>query len=59
MFMAYLLWGFVVASGLFMGGASSVMLVRNGFDLLVAGNALVYLGCAVYGFPRLIRLVRK
>ena len=57
--MAYLLWGFVVASGLFMGGASSVMLVRNGFDLLVAGNALVYLGCAVYGFPRLIRLVRK
>ncbi|MEO8501588.1 MAG: hypothetical protein ABI565_11785 [Vicinamibacteria bacterium] len=59
MFMAYLLWGFVVASGLFMGGASSVMLFRNGFDLLVAGNALVYLGCAVYGLPRLLRLVRK
>jgi len=59
MFMAYLLWGFVVACGLFMGGASSVMLVRNGFDLLVAANAVVYLGCAVYGFPRLVRLVRK
>ena len=59
MFMAYLLWGFVVASGLFMGGASTIMLIRHGFDLLVAGNALVYLGCAAYGFPRLLRLVRK
>lgn len=59
MFMAYLLWGFVVAGGLFMGGASSVVLVRNGFDPLVLGNALVYLGCAAYGFPRLVRLVRK
>lgn len=59
MFMAYLLWGFVVACGLFMGGASSIMLVSKGFDLLVAGNALVYLGCAVYGLPRLVKLVRK
>lgn len=59
MFMAYLLWGFVVASGLFMGGAATIILFRQGFDFLVAGNAIVYLGCAVYGFPRLIRLVRK
>ncbi len=57
--MAYLLWGFVVGCGLFMGGASAIQLGRNGFDLLVAANALVYLGCAVYGFPRLVRLVRK
>ncbi len=59
MFMAYLLWGFVVASGLFMGGASAVMLAANGFDLLVAGNAVVYLGYALYGLPRLAKLVRK
>ena len=59
MFMAYLLWGFVVACGLFMGGASAIMLGRHGFDLLVAANALVYLGCAGYGFPRLLRLLRK
>lgn len=59
MFMAYLLWGFVVAAGLFMGGASTLMLVRNGFDLLVAGNAAVYLGCAVYGLPRLAKLAMK
>lgn len=59
MFMAYLLWGFVVGCGLFMGGASAIQLARNGFDLLVAANALVYLGCAVYGFPRLVKLVRK
>ncbi len=57
--MAYLLWGFVVACGLLMGGASSLMLVRHGFDLLVAGNALVYLGCAAYGWPRLLRLVKQ
>ena len=59
MFMAYLLWGVVVASGLFMGGASSIVLARDGFDFLVVGNALVYLGCAAYGLPRLVRLVRK
>ena len=59
MFMAYLLWGFVVAAGLFMGGASSIVLASKGFDLLVAGNAVIYLGCAVYGLPRLMRLVRK
>jgi hypothetical protein len=59
MFMAYLLWGFVVAGGLFMGGASSAMLIRGGFDPLIAANAVVYLGCAVYAFPRLVRLVRK
>ena len=47
--MAYLLWGFVVGCGLFMGGASAIQLARNGFDSLVAANALVYLGCAVYG----------
>lgn len=59
MFMAYLLWGVVVACGLFMGGASSIVLFSRGFDLLVAGNAVVYLGCAIYGLPRLARLVRK
>ena len=58
MFMAYLLWGFVVACGLFMGGASAIVLASRGFDLLVAGNAVVYLGCAIYGLPRLVRLVR-
>jgi hypothetical protein len=59
MFMAYLLWGFVVASGLFMGGASTIVLFRDGLDLVVFANAVVYLGCAVYGLPRFIRLVRK
>jgi hypothetical protein len=59
MLMAYLLWGFVVACGLFMGGASAIMLVRHGFDFLVAANALVYLGCAAYGLPRLFRLAGK
>jgi len=57
--MAYLLWGFVAGCGLFMGGASAIQLARSGFDLVVAANAVVYLGCAVYGFPRLVRLIRK
>ena len=59
MLMAYLLWGFVVACGLLMGGASSFILVRHGFDVVVAANAVIYLGCAVYGLPRLIWLIKS
>lgn len=59
MFMAYLLWGFVVVCGFFMGGASAFMLWRNGFEPVVLGNALLYLGCGVYGLPRLMRLLAK
>ena len=58
MFMAYLLWGFVVSGGLLMGLASLRGLVVRGFDLAVALNAVVYLGTAAYAAPKLSKLLR-
>ena len=58
MFLVWLLWIVVVVGGFFMGGASVLSLLRRGFDVAVAGNALVYLGTAAYGVPRLLKLVR-
>jgi hypothetical protein len=58
MFLVWLLWIVVVAGGFFMGGASVLSLLRRGFDIVVAGNALVYLGTAIYGLPRLLKLLR-
>ncbi len=58
MFLVWLLWIVVVVGGFFMGGASVLSLLRRGFDIVVAGNALVYLGTAVFGLPRLFKLVR-
>ena len=58
MLVAWLLWILVVVGGFYMGGMSALALSRRGFDLAVAGNALVYLGIAAYGFPRLLKLVR-
>ncbi len=57
MFLVWLLWIVVVVGGFFMGGAS-VLSLRRGLDIVVAGNALIYLGTAVYGLPRLFKLVR-
>jgi hypothetical protein len=59
MFMVYLLWGFVVVCGFFMGGASALALWRSGLDYAVLGNAIVYLGCGIYGLPRLLKLLNK
>jgi hypothetical protein len=58
MYMAWLLWSFVVFGGAFMGLASLRSLLQ-GFDLAVALNVLVYLGTAAYGLPRLLRLARS
>lgn len=55
--MVWLLWIFVVGGGLLMGGASALSLASRGFDLVVAANALLYLGTAAYGAPRLLRLI--
>ena len=57
MFMVWLLWIFVVAGGLFMGTASVLSLSSRGADPVVAANALLYLGMAAYGAPRLLRLL--
>ncbi len=57
MWMVWLLWLIVVFGGLFMGLGSARALLDGGFDLALALNAIVYLGCALYGMPKLYRLV--
>jgi hypothetical protein len=57
MWMVWLLWLIVVCGGLFMGLGAAGALLDGGFDLALALNAIAYLGCAVYGMPRLYRLV--
>ena len=57
MFMLYLLWCTVVFGGLFMGGGAARTMMAQGFDPALLLNALLYGGCALYGLPRLIKLV--
>jgi len=59
MWMVWLLWLIVVFGGLFMGLGSARALLDGGFDLALALNAVAYLGCSLYGMPRLYRLVVK
>lgn len=55
--MVWLLWIFVVGSGGIMGVSSAMSLATRGFDIVVALNAVLYLGAALYGAPRLLRLI--
>ena len=57
MFMLYLLWVTIVFGGLFMGIGAAWTMVDRGFDFALALAAVLYLGCAVYGLPRLVKLV--
>ena len=56
MFMLYLLWVTIVGGGLFMGAGAAWTMLEQGFDLALALNAVLYLGCALYGLPRLVKL---
>ncbi len=57
MFMLYLLWVTVVGGGLFMGLGAAWTMFEHGFDVALTLNAVLYLGCALYGLPRLVKLV--
>lgn len=57
MFLVYLLWIVVVFGGLFIGGGAVLTMARDGFQPALALNAAIYLGCALYGLPKLARLV--
>lgn len=56
MWMVYLLWSVILFGGLFMGLGALAAMARGGFDLALALNAVMYLGCAAYGAPRFVRL---
>ena len=57
MFMLYLLWITIVGGGLFMGLGAAWTMLEQGFDLALVLNAVLYLGCALYGLPRLVKLL--
>ncbi|MDH3619936.1 MAG: hypothetical protein OER91_03535 [Gammaproteobacteria bacterium] len=59
MWMVWLLWLTVVVGGIFMGSGYAMALLDSGFDLVLALNAIVYLGCSAYGMPRLYALIFK
>jgi hypothetical protein len=54
--MVWLLWSTIALGGLFMGGGALLALRERGFDLALALNAVLYLGCAVYALPRFVKL---
>jgi hypothetical protein len=56
MWMLWLLWGTLALGGLFMGGGAALALRAQGFDLALALNAALYLGCGLYALPRLLKL---
>lgn len=59
MFLLWLLWIIVVVGGFYMGIGYGWSAYRNDFEIVSALNALVYLGFAFYGLPKLLRLIFK
>lgn len=59
MFVVYLLWVTFVLGGAFMGVTAILHLDEHGFDLGVLLNAVVFLGIALYGLPKLYKFVFK
>ena len=57
MWMVWLLWATTVIGGLYMGVGSTRTMIESGFDPVLAVEAVIYLGCAGYGTPKLLRLV--
>ena len=57
MWMVYLLWIVIVFCGGFMGLGAAWTVYQQGFDLALILNVVFYLGCAIYGAPRLVKLV--
>ena len=57
MIMVYLLWIVVVGGGFFLGIGAIQAQVQRGFDLPLTLMAVLYNGCALYGLPKLVKLV--
>lgn len=59
MFVVYLLWVTFVLGGAFMGVSAVRALSERGLEIGVLLSAIVYLGIALYGLPKLYRFVFK
>ncbi|HNQ14186.1 MAG TPA: hypothetical protein PKM58_01395 [Pyrinomonadaceae bacterium] len=59
MFLFWLLWITIVVGGFYLGGGYALSFYRGENGAAAALNAVVYIGFAVYGLPRLVRLFRR
>jgi hypothetical protein len=59
MFLFWLLWIIIVVGGFYMGIGYVLSLFRGGFEVSLLLNAIVYLGCALFGLPKLLKLIFK
>ncbi len=57
MFVVYLLWIVFVSCGAFMGISAIQAIREDGFAWSLLLNAVLFLGIALYGVPKLIKLV--
>jgi hypothetical protein len=57
MFLFYLLWIVVVGFGFFLGGGAVWTMTQQGVSATLVVNAVLYLGSALYGVPRFIKLL--
>lgn len=57
MLVVYLLWIVFVFGGAFMGVEAILAMREDGFAISLLLNAIVYLGFALYGVPKLYKLV--
>jgi hypothetical protein len=59
MHLLYLMWIVFVFGGAFMGVGAILAIGREGFAWSLLANAVVYLGFALYGVPKLFKLLFK
>lgn len=59
MLMLYLLWIIVVFGGLFMGLGAVWAISEQGVQVDLVLLAVMYIGCAIYGMPKLYKTLFK
>ena len=59
MFLIWLLWLTIVIGGFYLGIGYGLQMYRNGFEISLLLNTLIYCGCALFALPKLLKLVIK
>lgn len=59
MFLIWLLWLTIVIGGFYLGIGYALQMYQSGFEISLLLNALIYCGCAIFAFPKLLKLVIK
>jgi hypothetical protein len=58
-FLFWLLWLTIVVGGFYLGIGYGWQMYQSGFEISLLLNAIVYCGCALFGLPKLLKLVFK